>query len=170
MGSPTRKPIRLKDFDYSENGVYFLTICTKNKAHLLSDVHAADNVFDLPCVRLRPYGQIVESQIQEMNRVYSDVHIDKYVIMPNHVHLLVVVSGNGSSRTPTPTNSKISILISLFKRFTNRKCAAELWQRSYHDHIIRSEADYQKHWQYIEDNPSKWSEDEYYTENEQPFI
>ena len=163
MEPPIRKQTRLQKFNYSESGAYFLTICTQNKEHLLSDVRVGAGVLDGPEIRLTEFGKYVDAQIAEIDRVYTDISIDRYVIMPNHVHLLISICADGPSGTPAPTNARIPTLVSVFKRFTNQKCGIPLWQRSYHDHIIRDEADYQKHWQYIDTNPIKWSEDEYYT-------
>ncbi|MDE5605099.1 MAG: transposase, partial [Eubacterium sp.] len=80
-----------------------------------------------------------------------------------HMHLLIEVKNNGSSRTPNPTNSTISSFIGALKRFTNKKCEEYLWQRGFYDHIIRDEEDYMIKAQYIENNPAKWLEDKYYT-------
>ena len=99
-----------------------------------------------------------------MNDFYGDISIDKYVVMPNHVHFIITVAAHGgSSRTPTPTNAKLPALVSTWKRFTNKKAGVSLWQRSYYDHVIRNDADCLRAWQYIDDNPAKWAEDEYYS-------
>ena len=82
--------------------------------------------------------------------------------MPNHIHFLVHVEENGTSRTPSPTNKTLPVLVSTIKRFSNKKCGIQLWQRSYHEHVIRNEQDYLEIWNYIDGNPSKWAEDRYY--------
>lgn len=85
--------------------------------------------------------------------------------MPNHVHFIITVAAHGgSSRTPTPTNAKLPAFVSTWKRFTNKKAGVSLWQRSYYDHVIRNDADCLRAWQYIDDNPAKWAEDEYYSD------
>ena len=97
-------------------------------------------------------------------KTYNDVSIDKYIIMPNHIHMIVILSPkDGPSRTPAPTNMRLPFLISTLKRFTNRAAGISLWQRSFYDHVIRNEADYLRIWRYIDTNPAKWAEDEYYT-------
>ena len=73
---------------------------------------------------------------------------------------------SGASRMPRPTNQVIPMFVSSLKRFTNRKTGVDLWQKSYHDHIIRNEQDFLQVWQYIDDNPAQWLEDCYY-ENEE---
>ena len=166
---PTRKPNRLKDFDYSQNGAYFVTICTKDKHKLLCNI-VGDGVLDVPSVRLTSFGKIADNQIQTMNSIYSHINVDKYIIMPNHIHMLLSIQcGNdyykGTSRTPSPTNNIVSQFVSTFKRFCNKQYGQNIWHRSYHDHIIRNDHDYLDRWNYIENNPLKWNSDRFYTEN-----
>ena len=84
--------------------------------------------------------------------------------MPNHVHLIVIINdfGEGASGEPRHTNAVIPKLISSIKRFTNKQAGFNIWQTSYHDHIIRDEEDYQTKWNYIDTNPARWDEDEYF--------
>ena len=86
-----------------------------------------------------------------MNSVYDDVKIYPYVIMPNYIHFIIEI--DGSSGTPTPTNSRIPFLISTFKRLTNKKAGFKIWQRGYNDHIIRNDEDYLRIAEYIINNP-----------------
>ena len=138
-----RKPNRLKNFDYSSQGAYFLTICTGEHKCILSRI-VGDGVLDVPKIILTKYGEIAKNQLDTMSSFYDDIVIDKYVIMPNHIHLLLSVfnAGTGSSGTPTPTNEKVAMFISTFKRFCNKKYGNNIWQRSYYDHIIRDDKDY----------------------------
>ena len=176
MDLPQRKRIRLPDYDYSSPGAYFVTVCTQNRRCILSDIVVGDGVLDVPNVRLSPYGEIVAETLREIKKTYSWLSLDHSVIMPNHIHLLLRIeengpSGtpaptnmdNGPSGTPAPTNETLPKLISTFKRFTNRRCGMQLWQRSYHEHVIRGENDYREIWEYIEANPGKWVEDRYYS-------
>ena len=162
---PKRKPNRLQGCDYSSNGVYFVTICTQNKECVLSRI-VGDGVLDVPKMMLSKYGKAVDEQIALMDSVYDNVIVEKYVIMPNHIHLLMRVenkSESGTSRTPSPTNSVIAIFVSTLKRFTNKNVGKKLWQRSYYDHIVRNENEYLKIWEYINSNAQKWQNDKYYT-------
>ena len=102
MTKPRRKDIRLKDFDYSQNGVYFVTICTRNRQSILSSVSVGGGVLDAPLVELTEYGKITAAVITNINQCYKNIQITKYVIMPNHIHLLIEVQ-NGASGTPPPT-------------------------------------------------------------------
>ena len=99
-----------------------------------------------------------------MEHFYDHVKLEKYVIMPNHIHLLIRISGceNGLSGKPVPTNSKIAQFVGTFKRFCNREYGTNIWQARSHDHVIRNEHDYLKIWAYIDNNPAKWAEDCFY--------
>ena len=156
-----RKRNRLPGYDYSQNGMYFLTVCTENKKCILSKIVGV-GVLDDPEIRLTKYGEIAQNCIKEMNNTYENIKVEKNVIMPNHIHFLISVV-QGSSGTPTPTNASIPSFVSTFKRFCNRKYTKNIWQRSYYDHIIRDEDDYLKIWNYIDNNPAKWVGDECYT-------
>ena len=163
MDAPKRTQPRLKGYDYSANGAYFLTLCARNRARLFGCVVGA-GVPDGPDVDLTFYGKIVQTRLEEMSRFYSDLHLDHYVIMPNHIHIMLTLDGTcGPSGTPAPTNARIPAFVSALKRLTNREAGTDLWQRSYHDHIIRDENDFLAHWSYIDGNAARWSEDEYYT-------
>lgn len=161
MSLPQRKPNRLVNYDYSANGMYFITICTKNKKKLLCDI-VGDGAFDVPKTVLTATGRIVDKYILSTDRI-EKVSVEKYVIMPNHIHLLVFIEDiNGTSRAPSPTNAMIPHVVSTLKRFCNREIGANIFQRSYHDHIIRNEMDYKKIWEYIDNNPARWKEDCFY--------
>ena len=81
-----------------------MTVCTQGKRCILSDIIVGDGVLDVPQVRLTKYGAMVEQTLQEINRTYAHISIEKYVIMPNHIHMLVHIEENGTSRTPSPTD------------------------------------------------------------------
>ena len=101
-----------------------------------------------------------------MNEKYEYVFIDKYIIMPNHIHLIIVIEEeavNGSSQAPNPTNDIIPKFISLFKRYCNCEYGRNIWQKSYHDHIIRNDNEYEDIYNYIEYNVYKWLDDCYYS-------
>ncbi len=158
MNLPKRKPTRLKDFDYSSPGAYFVTICTKDKKCLLSDIIVGEGLCPLPKNSLTAIGKETEKSIQYIGENFADIDIDKYVIMPNHVHLIVTIKDSGGDGTPP-----LQDVIRNFKSYTTNKYGKVLWQRSYHDHIIRSEKDYQKIWEYIDTNPLKWKLDCFYS-------
>ena len=185
MELPCRKQIRLKGYDCSSNGAYFITICTQNNLKILGDV---GDGFPVPCappsknspvpfVKLNTFGEIVGKYIQKIPDKYSAVTVDKYIIMPNHVHMLIMILNKTESNragshedhgtgNPSPT---VGTIVGWFKYQTtkiinahNNDAGTKIWQRSYHDHIIRNETEYSAIWEYIDENPAKWSEDKYY--------
>lgn len=159
-----RKPTRLKSYNYSENGAYFVTMCTKDRQCILSKIVGSD-ALDAPMVCLTDYGKIVDAEICKMNSIYENIQVIRYVIMPNHVHLLAVIKHcDGASRASLPTKSVLSTYVGTLKRFCNKRCGKQLWQTSFYDHIIRNDEDMYNHLQYIDENPKKWliGKDEYY--------
>ena len=162
MELPKRKPTRLKEYDYNSEGAYFITICIKDRKNLLGQI-VGTGVLDGPINVLSDYGKIAERYILQLNDFYEHLAVDKFVIMPNHIHiLLTVLKHDGPSRTPVPTNNEISRFVSTLKRFCNKECGKNIFQRSFHDHIIRDKNDYLKIWNYIDQNPNKWEEDCFY--------
>ena len=161
MEQPTRKDHHLHDYDYSQAGAYFVTICTKDRLRVLSEIHSVGaGVFDRPRVMLLPHGVIADHYIRQLHEHYDHLSVDTYIIMPDHIHLLIRLSDNGRSGTPAPTNanSTIAQFVSTFKRFCNKEYGENIWQRSYYDHIIRNDQDYREVWQYIEQNPDRADE------------
>ena len=163
MDLPKRKHPRLKSYDYSGSGAYFVTICTHNRQHILSDIVGRGLA---PAeIQLSELGQIANSEILNLEKRYN-IKIDKYAIMPNHIHAIIVIKNEMAGASPRPT---LSDIICTFKSLTTRKyhltCPQKsIWQKSFHDHIIRSEKDYLEIWEYIDANPQKWEEDCFYTE------
>lgn len=174
MELPKRKPNRLKYYDYSTLGCYFVTICTRYRRHLFGTVVSGPRGGvgrddpGAPCVRLSRYGEIVRKYVEMIPNVYPNVSIDQSVIMPNHIHLIVRIeereTGAPGSSRPTQLLPRI---VAALKRFSNQEAGISLWQNSYHDHIIRNKSDYLRIRNYIDTNPFKWWEDCYYTEIEE---
>ena len=178
MDLPKRKQIRLADYDYSSPGAYFVTICTKDRRNILSNIAVGADALGGPCLTLTEIGQIVERYILSTGNI-AGLSVDQYVIMPNHIHLLLQIGEtdaaseggplrasaptgkNGTSRAPAPT---LSDAVGALKRLVNREAGRNIWQRGYYEHVIRNEHDYREIWEYIENNPAKWAEDRYYTE------
>ena len=155
MDLPKRKNNRLNNFDYGQNGMYFITICTQNRRKILCDI-VGDGAIDVPKIKLSEIGEIAEKYILSTNNI-PEITVDKYVIMPDHIHLLLWVRDiNGTSKAPSPTNNLISHSISTLKRFINKDVGYNIFQRSYYDHIIRNQHDYNETWKYIENNPINW--------------
>ncbi len=164
MEKRNRKQVRLAEYDYSNDGSYFITICSKEHRCIFSHI-VGDGVLDVPLCRLTDYGKLAEKTLLEVTRHYENVTLDSYVIMPNHIHLLLTF--RGTSRTPSPTtcgraSASVPSFISTWKRFANKAAGADLFQRSYYDHIIRDEMDFVTRLRYIEENPLRWQKDELY--------
>lgn len=162
---PQRKPNRVENYDYSTSGGYFITICTQDRKRILSDIVGDGSPVPKIC------GIIAEEMIQQIEKKYSSVTVDKYVIMPDHIHMLLRIdnvgeafrlpeSGTCGTGNPSPTVGKV---IGWYKYQTTkrinliRKTSGErFFQRSYYDHVIRNQQDYNEVWEYIENNPVKW--------------
>ena len=155
-----RKLIRLPKYDYSQQGVYFVTFCTQHRDCILSTVGRDD--LGAPFLRLSPIGEIVERYIHSISIAYPHVSIDSYVIMPNHVHILISVARDDGAPGSSRPTALVSRMIAALKRFSNRDAGQKLWQTSFYDHIIRDDADYAARYNYILDNPRRWAEDEYF--------
>ena len=186
---PKRKNARLKDYDYSQNGAYFVTACAKDMRGLFGEIKLPQLVVGAAlappdtATALTEHGKIVQKHIEALNEHYGDIVVDKYVIMPNHVHMIIAVNAGGaeiqcSQRCATPAKSghgtggasaaptTLGNLVRGFKAGVSRECGVVLWQRGYHDRIIRNQTEYQKIWKYIDENPAKWAEDRYYSDND----
>lgn len=161
MELPRRKRQRLAGYDYSAHGAYFVTICTDQKRPLFWDSPVGANCVRLPALPLSPIGRIVDAEIQRMSTVYPTVWVDKYVIMPNHIHLIVVIENSAPGRTQfAPTLSRI---IKQFKGAVTKGLGRPIWQRSFYDHVIRTQQEYLEVWAYIDGNPAKWTSDELFS-------
>ena len=148
-----RKDIRLKDYDYAQQGAYFVTVCSRNREDLFSKIVGGD-VLIAPKINLSPVGVVIRRTIEQMPSV------KKYVIMPNHIHFIAVFEEKGSMSTSTPTQGLPS-LVRFLKRQVSVTCGESVWQRNYYEHVIRSEQDYLDIWTYIDTNPAGWREDQY---------
>ena len=161
---PERKPNRLQRYDYSKAGSYFVTICVKDRRCVLSKIAVTDGAASAT-VELTACGEIVAEGIRRMQECYARVQVDRFVIMPNHVHLLLTITDDPKSGPPgssAPT-AGLPQMIAAFKKFTNRTSGESLWQRSYYDHLIRDREDYLIRCRYVDENPIKWvmGKDEY---------
>ena len=159
--------MRWRERCYDLFGAYFLTICTKQKKCLLSEI-VGDGALDVPQPTLTNIGKILEKHLLSANEM-KRVTVDHYVIMPNHLHVIVLVSETeenegGTSRAPSPTNEIVPRFVSVLKRLCNKEIGENIFQRSYHDHIIRDRRDYEEHVKYIGENPMRWRFDELFVQ------
>ncbi len=152
-----RKQVRLKGYNYSAGGYYFITACVKGRKCCLG--HIADDG-----VKLSELGEVVKEQLLWVEKQYVYAEINEYIIMPNHFHLILALNvGNGRDRSLQKIKSASS-LIGAFKTTSSKKIHKRgfpdfKWQKSFYDHIIRNEKSYIKIMEYIRNNPFKWHED-----------
>jgi len=163
MGLPQRKPLRLEGYDYSLNGLYFITICAFNRQNIFSEI--TDVSLETSC-KLTKYGEILDSCINSVSEWRPAVQITDYVIMPNHLHMIVWVS-DINAETCVSKRSLISNTVGYIKMQVSKKIheispMQSVWQRNYHDHIIRNHEEYNKIVRYIAENPKRWQYDVLY--------
>ena len=186
---PERKNGRLINYNYSSAGAYFLTVCTHNHKPILSDIIINSNpthiimpnvgaihespvcrpefIYECSEIRLKPYGKILDRLINEIHEKYG-VTVSDYVIMPNHFHLIVFIDEERAIReSPLQKRSLISKIIGYVKATASKQIHLispdmKIWQRNYHDHIIRSDEEYLMIADYIHTNPGRWEEDRFF--------
>ena len=136
-------------------------ICTKERKRILCDIVVGTGVLDCPQIKLHPHGVIAEKYIRQLNDFYKHICVDRYVIMPDHIHFILSID-NGQSGRPVPTidhkNSTVAKFVSTLKRFCNKEYGNNIWQPRYYDHVIRNEEDYRAVWEYMDNNPISWLE------------
>lgn len=146
---PSRKHPRMKHYDYSTPNYYFVTICTHNKQCL----------FGKPG-KLNRNGLAAEKGILEIGKHFAHIKVDTYTVMPNHVHIILVLE---------PGCAGLPIVLGQYKSYVTKQIHADwpeltVWQSSYHDHVIRNQKSYENIWLYIEANPANWEKDCFFTE------
>ncbi|WP_130870328.1 transposase [Intestinimonas massiliensis (ex Afouda et al. 2020)] len=160
MAGTDRRPLRLKGYDYAAAGYYFVTVCTKNRAlYLRRGAHCAPE----PLPPLTAAGIAAERALLAIPAHYPGVAVDKYVVMPNHVHMILTLPAHNGRALRAPTVSRI---VRGWKEAVTKALGTPVWQKSFYDHIIRDENDYLRIWTYLETNPAKWAEDKYYIAQE----
>ena len=162
---PQRKHPRLKTYDYSRNGMYFVTICTKDKGNVLSSITPDGQTL------LTGAGVETERHIKMLQKRFEGIEATNYVIMPNHIHMVisvfqrpVIIRANEYTEKPT-----LCDIVGAFKSLTSRDCwkkyrIKHLFQKSFHEHIIRTRESLAKINDYVNKNPSRWQEDCFYVE------
>ena len=161
---PKRKQIRLKEYDYTQNGYYFITVCTHNRQNLFGEIVGAT-------LRGRPNNpdKMIEKWLLKLENKFDDVKICEYIIMPDHLHFII-------SKTGDHTGSPLRDIVGWFKTMTTNEYIAnvknnifpqldkKIWQRNCYEHIIRDENDYITKTEYILNNPLKWELEHIYEE------
>ena len=167
-----RRSIRLPGYDYSFPGVYFITICTQNRECLFGDVMDGNMV-------LNEWGMVVVESWQWLAIQYNYVKLDKWILMPNHLHGIIIINGRGGSRTAhtmrtahTYVRKPLGRLIGAFKTVSTKRInqirktpGATLWQRNYFERVIRNKNEWVKTKEYIQNNPILWVHDSNHPKN-----
>ena len=155
-----RKPSRLSSYDYSQNGAYFLTICIKDMRCILWNARSPLPSSADDSSHLSDIGLAADEAIRAISLHYPSVTVEKYTVMPNHLHMILLLSENHA--VPAPDISRI---VQQMKSAVTKRVGHPVWQKSFHDHIIRSEKEFLAIWEYIDANPVRWREDCYYAED-----
>lgn len=173
-----RRTIRLQTYDYSNEGLYFVTICTHNRQPLFGQIVNDE-------MELNDAGRMVEKQYHLLEQKYSNVTCREYIVMPNHFHCIIQITDNefvgaGSAcpktstnttnimhsggQTPPLRNITLGQIVGYFKYQTTKNVNfnKRLWQRNYYEHIIRTQHSYEEIVTYILENPKRWSKDSLY--------
>jgi putative transposase len=159
-----RRLTRLKNYDYSQAGGYFITICAKNRLCLFGKIEN-ETMF------LNHYGEIVSQAWLDLSQHYANVQLDAYAIMPNHLHGIIFLGDVRAGFKPAPTGSSLRYhalpeIIRAFKTFSSRRInelrkmpKTAVWQRSYYEHVIRRDESLDRIREYIITNPLRWALD-----------
>ena len=158
---PKRKRLRLPEYDYSQNGAYFVTICAADRRHVFWRPVGADSIRP-DALPLSSLGHMVGESIQDIPFHYPQVVLENWVVMPNHVHLLLRIENDGRILS-APTKS-LSTMIGQMKRAVSKAAGYPVWQKGFFEHVVRNDRDYLDIWTYIDTNPAKWAEDCYDSE------
>ena len=159
-----RHSIRLHNYDYTQPGAYFVTLCTLKREYLLGDITEGT-------LRLSPLGLVIEECWQALPQYFHAVELDAFVIMPNHVHGIICIvdtprADDAPSQRHGSAPGSLSAIVGNFKAISVRRInqlrgtpGAAIWQRNYYEHIIRTSRELEAAHKYIVDNPLKWSLD-----------
>lgn len=163
---PRRKPNRLSGYDYSTAGTYFITICTQNRECSLSRIidMYADVGDGFPVPQLTEAGIISDKYIKSIHDKFPNVTVENYVIMPNHIHMILYLTNGTGDLSPTIGNIIGWFKYAVTKEINNIQnlSPAKFFQRSFHDHIIRNDKEFQMIYKYIDENPINWETDCFY--------
>jgi len=145
---PKRKSVRMEGYDYSTPGAYFITVCVKDRKPILWTVGAAT------CRQsLSKIGSVAETAILQISEHYPAVSVDKYCVMPDHLHMILSINTDENGRqVAAPT---VSTVVGHMKRWVSMQIGCSIWQKSFIDRVIRNDQGYRAVWEYIENNPIK---------------
>lgn len=160
--APQRKRLRLPEYDYAQPGYYFITVCTRErKQEVLCSIEPAVGAIinRPPRISLTPLGRIVDETIRAIPDHYPGILVDQFIIMPDHVHLILSFRNIGPDGRQIAAPTPLSKIIQQMKRIASKQAGVPLWQKGFYDHVIRNDVDLANVRQYIRNNPLKWIED-----------
>ena len=158
---PERKPNRLKEYDYSQSGYYYVTICVQNREYIFGDILNKKMI-------LNQCGDIAKNSWLDLPNHHKNVQLDAFVMMPNHIHGIIIINNNPVGNRPACSvnkNNNLSVIIGSYKATVTKQInrinnTVFQWQKSFHDHIIRKTDSLEKIREYIVNNPLNWDNDE----------
>lgn len=160
--APQRKRLRLPEYDYAQPGYYFITVCTRErKQEVLCSIEPAVGAIinRPPRISLTPLGRIVNETIRAIPDHYPGILVDQFIIMPDHVHLILSFRNIGPDGRQIAAPTPLSKIIQQMKRIASKQAGVPLWQKGFYDHVIRNDVDLANVRQYIRNNPLKWLQD-----------
>ena len=160
--APQRKRLRLPEYDYAQPGYYFITVCTRErKQEVLCSIEPAVGAIinRPPRISLTPLGRIVNETIRAIPDHYPGILVDQFIIMPDHVHLILSFRNIGPDGRQIAAPTPLSKIIQQMKRIASKQAGVPLWQKGFYDHVIRNDVDLANDRQYIRNNPLKWLQD-----------
>ena len=153
---PDRKTIRLQHYDYHSKGVYHVTICSRDRKRLFGAVIDGR-------MALNALGEIADRNVQAIPGYYPEAEVMEYVVMPNHVHILLGMGTETDANYGVPTvEHSLGQIIRAYKASVSKACGTSVWQPRFYEHIIRNEQDLLETVSYIRNNPKAWDKDDLY--------
>jgi putative transposase len=162
-----RRSIRIQGFNYTQPGSYFITICTWHKSLIFGEIIQGEVV-------LSKLGEIARKEIERLPDRFSDIIMDGFVVMPNHIHMLITISADAIPKMQTsneafkqPVPGSIPTIVRSYKAAVTQRIlamrdapVAEVWHRNYYEHVVKNENEREKIFLYIVANPAQWDSDE----------
>ncbi len=153
---PQRKSIRLKEYNYSEEGYYFITICIKDRIEILGKIinSCRGEQCSSAKMELSYEGELAKKYLMLITEKYNNIIVDEYIIMPNHIHMILIIKDK--------QNISISKIIQQYKGIVTKELGYSIWQKLFYEHIIRNQKEYFLIKEYIKNNVINWEKDKYF--------
>ncbi|MFA5975568.1 MAG: transposase [Elusimicrobiota bacterium] len=159
---PNRQSIRLPGYDYTSQGIHYVTMCTRDHLNLFGIVKNEE-------MQLSPVGEMINLAWRGITMYAPRISLDEFVVMPDHLHAIIVIGPDldgglnhdfGQGRCPAPTAAiSLPSIVRRFKSWTTHQYRKNIWQRNYYEHIVSDENDLNRIREYIKDNPKNWEKE-----------